>query len=59
MMMSLAMNVSMGVLHLFTHIVVAFARVQDAHLDKIEDKAHCSNNEHNIALDRLWLLVAP
>lgn len=36
---------------LATQVVVSVTRVQDFHLDEVEDKTHDSYNEHDISLN--------
>ena len=46
-------------LYLVTDVVVSLRpRVQHPHLDQVEDEAHHCDNEHDVALDENWLLVA-
>ena len=43
--------VSMAARRFTTKVEMALARVQNLHLDQVEDEAHHCNDEHDVALD--------
>jgi len=54
MRVSMAMAVAVCLLHFFTRIIVSLTRVQNLHLDQVEDEAHDGYDQHDICLDLHW-----
>ena len=53
-MLMLMVSMVVVVLMLATQVEVTVARVQDFHLNQVENEAHDCDNEHDIALDLGW-----
>ena len=55
--MAVASRASTGsvvVIVLATEVVVPFTRVEDFHLDEVEDETHNRNNQHQVTFDLWW-----
>ena len=49
--LAVSMIVSVAARGFTAKVEVAIARVQNLHLDQVEDEAHHGNDEHDVALD--------